>query len=365
MTVQSVIRYLQGERPGMSAGAQAIPPDSLPNELFELLFLGISIPTQVQLADVSFWQADIDFNAMRAAGVSGVIVRAGQRSWVDARFVENWGKARNAEIPRGSYWFYDSRDTPKNQAALWASLIVDDPGELVHACDLEENYGGSYGKATHIHDFVNYFQDLSRLPDDRIANYTGYYWWIQRIGNDPFFKRFPLWLASYTAANVARVPPPWTETDLLLWQYTSSGNGAAVGVGSKEIDLSWFNGDRAAFSKRFGLDTVLPTETTMNYQAIGNITIRTGPGVSYTNATVGGVSQYVLPGDILETDLPIGGWAHIRKITRAGADVPLAPVSWCGTAYLKEIVDTPTVTLKHTVEVYSDGSLKIDGNPVP
>ena len=27
--------------------------------------------------------------------------------------------------------------------------------------------------------------------------------------------------------------------------------------------------------------------------------------------------------------------------------------------------DPPTVTLKHVIDIYSDGSIKVDGNPVP
>lgn len=250
-------RHLQGERRGM--GSELKPPT--PKEEVRITAIHpeivwaptILIQTLVRLADVSFWQDVINFVVMKAAGISGVIIRAGQKNWADLKFLINWALAKLAGLPRGSYWFYDSREDPRKQAELWWSLIKDDPGELVHVADFEESYGGPYGSKAHFKEFLNRFQLLSRLTADRIAIYTGFFWWVARVGNDPFFKRFQLWLASYGAMSQARIPEPWTAADLLFWQYTASGNGPAYGVSSAEIDLNWYCCDLVAFGKRFPL----------------------------------------------------------------------------------------------------------------
>lgn len=246
----SALRYLQGERPGLHAGREH--PAPIVGELASLL-PSIQIQTAVRLADVSYYQEEIAFPIMRAAGIAGTIIRAGQRNWVDIRFKENWRKAKEAGLPRGSYWLFDSREDPRKQAALWASLVRDEPGELVHVADLEENYGGPYGTKAHFKEFLLEFQRLTGLPDDRVAIYTGHFWWMERVGNDPFFARYALWLAWYASMSVVRVPAPWDESDLLFWQYTSSGNGTAYGVSSLEIDLNYYCCDLAAFHKRFPL----------------------------------------------------------------------------------------------------------------
>lgn len=119
--------------------------------------------------------------------------------------------------------------------------------------DFEESYGGAFGKKEHFKAFLGHFQHLSGLPDDRIAIYTGYFWWIERVGNDPWFARYQLWLASYGLMSAARVPAPWSDADLLFWQYTASGDGPAFGVSSQEIDLNWYCCDLPAFRKRFPL----------------------------------------------------------------------------------------------------------------
>jgi GH25 family lysozyme M1 (1,4-beta-N-acetylmuramidase) len=240
-------------------GSELKPPTAEQEALLytlrpELVFAPtILIQTLVKLADVSFWQSVIDFVRMKASGLAGVIIRAGQNTWEDTKFKINWLLARAAGIPRGSYWFYDSRKTPKEQAELWWSLIKGDTGELVHVADFEESYGGPYGSRAHLREFLARFQQLSGLLDHRIAIYTGFFWAVERLGGDPFFKRFQLWLASYGSMAAARIPAPWSATDLLFWQFTASGDGPEHGVSSQEIDLNWYCCDLVAYGIRFPL----------------------------------------------------------------------------------------------------------------
>ena len=257
---RSWIRYAQGERRGM--GSQLKPPtpeeERLIAELHPQSFYapGILIQTIVKLADVSFWQGTINFAVMKAAGLFGVIIRAGQGGWADIKFKVNWLLAKLAGLPRGSYWFYDSRKDPEEQARLWWSLIEGDSGELVHVADFEESYGGRFGTKADMKKFLLKFQELSGLPNHRIAIYTGYFWWLARVGNDPFFQRYNLWLASYGAMSQARIPAPWSATDLLFWQFTASEDGPAHGVSSQELDMNYYCCDPFEYLRRFPLATM-------------------------------------------------------------------------------------------------------------
>ena len=256
------LRGLQGQRRGM--GSELVVPDELGEALAAFsLSPSILIQTSVLVADVSYYQLEIDWQKM-ASQLAGAIIRAGQRTWPDVRFRENWTRAKAAGVPRGSYWFYDSREDPKKQAALWWAQLEGDVGELVHVADFEESYGGPYWQPQHFKEFILEFQRLSGLADDRIAIYTGYFWWLSRVGADVFFRRYALWLAWYAAMSVVRVPAPWGEADLLFWQWTSSGDGLLYGVKSLEIDLNWFCCDLVAFRNRFNLGgTVPPVEEPM------------------------------------------------------------------------------------------------------
>jgi len=70
--------------------------------------------------DVSFYQDDpqtpqgIDFAKLRA-NAGYVVIRAGQNLWADRDFKLNWREAKSVGLPRGSYWFYDSRADPKHR----------------------------------------------------------------------------------------------------------------------------------------------------------------------------------------------------------------------------------------------------------
>ena len=249
--ITRLTRHIQGERRGMGSELQKLTPSQALLEQVIVSPSGILIQTLVQLADVSFWQGVIDFVRMRASGIAGVIIRAGQNTWEDVKFRINWALAKAARIPRGSYWFYDSRKSPKEQAELWWSLIQADRGELVHVADFEESYNGPYGSRAHLREFLERFQQLSGLADDRIVIYTGFFWWVERVGDDPFFRRYQLWLASYGSMSAARIPAPWSAADLLFWQYTASGDGPAHGVSSHEIDLNWYCCSPDDYIKRF------------------------------------------------------------------------------------------------------------------
>lgn len=308
----AIIRRLYGERAGMGSELPALT--ILQEDLLHRMHPA-TVQYEVIVPDVSFYQGDIDFRTMREHS-DGVIIRAGQRTWVDSRFLENWQAAKEAGLPRGSYWFYDSREAPEKQAALWWSLVKDNPGELVHAADMEESYGGPYGSTAHMKKFISEFKRLSGLPDSRIAIYSGYYWWVDRTGGDPFFSDYPLWLAQYTP-ELIRIPPPWVASDLLFWQFTPSGNGPAYGVSSQEIDLSYYCCSRADFYRRFGLPpfTPPPGEPMAIYKkctATDGLNIRQGMGTSYPDLGDLFLNDYVIGSE------EEGGWLHLTHAYRGG-----------------------------------------------
>jgi GH25 family lysozyme M1 (1,4-beta-N-acetylmuramidase) len=217
--------------------------------------------TNVFGPDVSFYQDDdetprqIDFMQMKKNGASFVIIRAGQRSWPDVDFAYNWHKGKEAGLPRGSYWFYDSREDPAKQANLFASMLSSDTGELPIFADFEDSYGGEYKGWYHWRTFLERLKFL--LPDKEIAIYTAYYYWKDNTPSDAraYFAQYPLWIANYDV-KAPLVPPPWNETDenqWLFWQYTEKGPGRSFGAESNNIDLNYFNGDLEAFNKRFNL----------------------------------------------------------------------------------------------------------------
>lgn len=198
-------------------------------------------------------QKHVDFEKMKKKA-DAVIIKCGQRNYSDPAFNINWEMAGKSGIPRGSYWFCDKNETPKKQAQLYYSLIKHDIGEGFHAADFEalSSPNGSWLDLNSLYIFINEFQQLSGLPDEKIAVYTGYYDFADAIknANIDWFSKFPLWLAWYiNNPDYVKIPGTWKE--VTLWQYGTPVEGYDAGVHSLEIDSSFFNGNAEKFKKFF------------------------------------------------------------------------------------------------------------------
>ena len=217
--------------------------------------------------DVSFYQDEpetpehINFVKM-AKTANFVIIRAGQNLWPDRDIKLNWAAAKAAGLPRGSYWFYDSRADPKRQAELWVETMGGDLGELPLFADFEDAYGGPFAGWRKWYDFLERLKEL--VPEKEIAIYTAFYYWRDNAPSATsesqsleYFHQYPLWIANYGVANPS-VPKPWGADEWTFWQFTEVGDGELYGVESKGIDLNYFNGDVEALKQRFKLTE--PTE---------------------------------------------------------------------------------------------------------
>ena len=273
--------------------------------------------------DVSFWQDDNStpqgINFVRMNEVSDfVIIRAGQHLAADSDFRDNWRRSKEAGLPRGSYWFYDSRADPRQQAELWFNLLAGDLGELPLFADFEEAYGGTYRGWTHWKTFLDRIKSL--VGNKEVGIYTAYYYWQSNAPTNAsdleYFHRYPLWIANY-GTNQPLVPRPWAANEWLFWQFTASGDGLAYGVESLEIDLNYFNGDAQAFAQRFNVpvpeDPTPPEDPAGNRYRVtaGSLYVREGPGTSYR--AIGSLVR----NDIVEAlaTNPDGSWHRIRRLS--------------------------------------------------
>jgi uncharacterized protein YgiM (DUF1202 family)/GH25 family lysozyme M1 (1,4-beta-N-acetylmuramidase) len=265
--------------------------------------------------DISFYQDDsstperVDFVKMKKSA-EYVIIRAGQNLWPDRDFARNWAAAKDAGLPRGTYWFYDSRADPKIQAELWVELMDGDMGELPLFADFEEAYGGQYKGWRRWYDFLERLKEL--VGEKEIAIYTAFYYWRDNAPNpntEPqnleYFHQYPLWIANYgvTAPNI---PKPWGANEWLFWQFTEVGDGALYGVESKGIDLNYFNGDAEAFRKRFGISEPPPNGGD-EYRV--ELNIREGPGMD--EDVVGALKQDEVL-EVLDTTVD-ESWMQVKR----------------------------------------------------
>ncbi len=300
--------------------------------------------------DVSYYedkpetQQGIDYVKMRKSA-SFVIVRAGQSLWPDPIFTATWADAKASGIPRGSYWFFDSRADPKRQAEKYVELLGGDLGELPLFADFEEKYNGPYKGWKQWYAFVERLKAL--VGKKEIGIYTAFYYWrdnapnaIFQPANLEYFHQFPLWIAHYETATPS-IPKPWGSKEWLFWQYSESGDGPLYGAESNSIDLNYFNGDTQAFIKRFNLKLINPppppppapsTSDLTGYKYQVNTTalnMRDGPGMTFNK--VGVLSQ----GNVVDgiKALANKSWIQIRRSDGL--------TGWCSGSYLVVVYAPP------------------------
>ena len=78
--------------------------------------------------DVSLWQKNINFNAVKASGIDFVIINAGYGHSIhqkDPYFEQNYGRAKAAGLNVGAYWYsYADSPLPENNLITRFTLTL-------------------------------------------------------------------------------------------------------------------------------------------------------------------------------------------------------------------------------------------------
>lgn len=321
--------------------------------------------------DVSFYQdsnntpQQIDFEQMKRYGASFVIVRCGQAGYPDPDFDYNWKKAKEAGLPRSSYWFGDKDLDGVTQARNYWAKIKNDVGEGFLFVDYEP---GSWTDWNHLYDFLVELKKLSGLPSKRIGIYTGYPYWTSYSPANPeaknWFKDFTLWLAWYIDdPQYVKIPAPWTETDLVFWQSGTPAIGHLAGVESEEIDYNVFNGDADKFSSIFNATPAPPQGEKMvlyyaDLKANYKSNVRSSPSL---NGSINSVLTGPVTVSIVSEKIVADGYNWFEISSPAVGYIALT------TSYenFRPAAPVGAPVLLYTIEVYSNGSMVINGEPYP
>ncbi len=215
-----------------------------------------------QVIDVSTHNGDIDFRRVKAAGIDNVIIRCGFTGYgrshtlnKDARFEENYRKAKEAGLNVGAYYYavaLTEADADR-EAAFVLSLLKDKQFELPIYYDVEDVHdtsaagvlpqnmqGLSKAQLTAI---VNRFCETVEKAGYFVGIYSGKYWFRDELDMS-VLNRYTVWLAHWT-----------TQTDYTgpyaLWQYTDSGRVDGI---SGNVDMNILYQDFAPIIKRLGLN---------------------------------------------------------------------------------------------------------------
>jgi lysozyme len=189
--------------------------------------------------DLSKWDGVWDASKAKAAGAAFAFIKASQATFTDPLFATHWSKAKAAGLLRGAYHYLDYTKPARDQANYFAALLRVSPGELPPVVDYEQRRtdNNAVVARTFLRDFVGQMSSYGYTP----MIYTSNGFWAEYGEKEnPYWAKFPLWIAQYTTAPAPTVPLPWARWT--FWQYTSKGNGPTYGTESLSLDLNHFNG---------------------------------------------------------------------------------------------------------------------------
>lgn len=208
----------------------------------EVLAKGIDISHHNYKMDGEGNYISLDWDAIKAAGVSYVIIRIGDASiGIDPTFEKSYEEARAAGLGVGFYFY--TRAMSVEEIALEANLVVsalrgkqfDYPVYL----DLEDESQKTIDSAILNEMCIEFFTILQRA-----GFYTGLYvnneWLYNVIDTETALSRFEIWYARYPTLSDGEEPAWNLEQNgqhLGMWQYTDSGT--IEGIDDMVFDFSF------------------------------------------------------------------------------------------------------------------------------
>lgn len=187
--------------------------------------------------DVSIYQGDIDFSAVKKSGIGAVYIRAGAgNSYTDGKLEDNYRKAKAAGLKIGFYYYVTAMNEEEavSQAEKFAELIKGKNYEMRPAMDYESFSG--LGRETVNNIGIAFLKETERLTGVRPAVYSDSY----RTRNlwDARFGKYPLWVADYDGGENPPDSPIWRA-----WAgFQYSDRGRIDGI-ADYVDLDYFTAE--------------------------------------------------------------------------------------------------------------------------
>jgi GH25 family lysozyme M1 (1,4-beta-N-acetylmuramidase) len=199
------------------------------------------------IVDVSKFQGQIDWDAVKASGIEGAILRAVSTNsnglYKDPYFDRNYTECKRLGIPVGAYYYTyaTNKDYADRELALFKTCIEGRQFELPIVLDVEDKLLTQISASA--------LTDLAIYALDRIEKWGCYAMWYTDLN---FRKNHlvPSRLASYDywcaywSANKPSVAYG-------IWQYTSDGSVSGI---NGRVDLNRTDRDYPSIIKKAGLN---------------------------------------------------------------------------------------------------------------
>ena len=192
--------------------------------------------------DVSKWNGNIDWNAVKNSGVSYAIIRCGYRGSTTGALIEdpmfrtNINGAKKAGIKVGVYFFTQATNEVEavEEASMVLSLLSGHSLNYPVFLDVEGSNGRGdaidAGTRTAV---IRAFCQTIQNSGYKAGVYANKTWYESKMDVNAL-TGYKIWLAQYAAT------PTYGKTRYDMWQYSSKGSIAGIS-GNVDMNLSYLN----------------------------------------------------------------------------------------------------------------------------
>lgn len=193
----------------------------------------------VQGIDISKWQGDIDWHAVKRAGTRFAFIKATEGGdHVDERFLANWNGAKAAGVARGAYHFVFWCRPAHEQVEWFRQHIPRDADALPPVLDVEWNGHSKtcpkrVARDVALEKIKLMLTELEQHTGKKPIIYTDIPFHQDVLQGE--FNDYPYWIRSTAAEPHERYASrPWT-----FWQFTTTGRVPGI---RGDVDRNAFYG---------------------------------------------------------------------------------------------------------------------------
>lgn len=188
--------------------------------------------------DVSKWQGDVDWQKVRAAGIEFAMIKAGEGTEVEPKFLQNIKGAKDAGIQCGIYWFSSAREPEEVPAEVAACIETIKPYQLEYPVVYDFEYRCFYDlEKDPLANDRQKCTDIIYAFLDGMEN-AGYYAMLYSNKNFPklyldkkqLTDRFDFWYANYSASE--------PDETCGIWQRSNKGRIDGINA-DVDLDISY------------------------------------------------------------------------------------------------------------------------------
>lgn len=198
--------------------------------------------------DVSKWQGNIDWSAVKKSGVQFAIIRAGygrELSQKDEFFEKNYDGCKRNGIPCGAYWYSyaTSADEAKKEAKVCLEIIKGKQFEYPIYFDIEEKKQFELGKEACTEIAKAFLEEV-----ESAGYWVGLYMsksFLEKYISAAVRERYAIWVAHYGVEKTTY------KGQFGIWQKSSEGKVPGIN-GNVDLDEAYV--DYPAEIKKAGLN---------------------------------------------------------------------------------------------------------------